>query len=73
MLFIYTYLGRIIPLLGELDGALAVLTAPIGGLFIMGAGFYTRGILKRLADRRHFARRIYSGNQKLGQLALSFS
>ena len=60
-------------LIGELDGALAVLTSPIGGLFIFGAGLYTRGILKRLADRRHFARRIYSGNQKLEQLALTFS
>jgi hypothetical protein len=49
------------------------LTSPIGDLFILGTGFYTRGILKRLADRRHFATRIYAGNQKLEQLVLAFA
>ncbi len=64
-------LGRIF-LLEQLEGALAVLTSPIGGLVILGAGYYTRGILKRLADRRHFVRRLWKGNHKLNQLISGF-
>ncbi|MDR4485636.1 MAG: hypothetical protein R3B95_21000 [Nitrospirales bacterium] len=59
--------------IGEYEHALAVLASPIGGLVHLGVGFYARGVLKRLADRRHVARRLSEGNRHLSQLIARFA
>jgi hypothetical protein len=59
--------------LAEIEAIAGFLATPVVAIALAPIAMYTRGILKRVADRRHFARRIYSGNQKLEQLVLSFS
>lgn len=65
-------LSRIL-LIGEYEHAWAVLASPIGGLVHLGVGFYARGVLRRLADRRHVARRLSEGNRHLNQLIARFA
>lgn len=52
-------------LVAQLESAAAVLATPVGAIALAGVGIYTRAILRRLADRRHFAKRLMAGNQEL--------
>lgn len=54
-------------LLAQLESAVVVLASPIGAAALAGVGMYTRAVLRRLADRRHFAKRLMLGNQRLRQ------
>ena len=60
-------------LIGEYEQAWAILASPIGGLVHLGVGFYARGVLKRLADRRHVVRRLNEGNRRLENLIEAFA
>lgn len=52
-----------------LEKAAAILSGPGGTLIILGVGIGVRGLLRRVADRRHVARRLHSGNIRLSNLA----
>ena len=52
-------------LLAQLESAAAVLASPLGAVVLTGVAIYTRAVLRRLADRRHVAKRLMLGNQKL--------
>ena len=54
--------------LGQLDSAVAVLSGPVGGVVSMAAGIYIRGVLRRVAERRHVVERLESGNGQLDAL-----
>jgi hypothetical protein len=52
-----------------LEKAAAVLSGPAGAVVILGVGMGTRGLLRRVANRRHIARRLDAGNLALVKLA----
>jgi len=57
----------------QLESAAAVLASPLGAVALAGVGIYTRAILRRLADRRHFSKRLMAGNQELRLKLLRFA
>ncbi|MBI3429052.1 MAG: hypothetical protein HY050_03135 [Actinobacteria bacterium] len=51
-----------------LEKAAAFLSGPPGAVVVLGVGIGARGLLRRIADRRHVARRFAAGNIELQQL-----
>jgi hypothetical protein len=51
-----------------LEKAAAILSGPAGAVIIFGVGIGARGLLRRIADRRHIAKRLRDGNARLVEL-----
>jgi hypothetical protein len=51
-----------------LEKAAAILSGPAGAVVIFGVGMGARGLLRRIADRRHVAKRLRDGNARFLEL-----
>lgn len=51
-----------------LEKAAAILSGPAGAVVIFGVGMGARGLLRRIADRRHVAKRLRDSNARLLEL-----